>query len=44
MQYYNEFNDEMGQLFAKIGRKVEDAKTKIDKYHEAVNLKAALAG
>ena len=44
MQYFNEFNVEMGQLFAKIQTKEDEARGKIERTHEAMNLKAVIAG
>ena len=43
MQYFNEFNDEIGQLFAKIQTKENEATGKIEQCTEAMNLKAVLA-
>ena len=43
MQYFNEFTDQMRQLFAKIQTKEEDAKAKIEQCNEEMNLKAVLA-
>ncbi len=43
MQYFNEFNDQMGQLFVKIQTKEKDAKGKIEQFNEEMNLKAVLA-
>ena len=43
MQYFNEFTDKMGQLFAKIQTKENEAKRKIEEKQEAVNLKAFTA-
>jgi hypothetical protein len=43
IHYLNEFNYEIASLFAKIQAKENEAKRNIEKTHEKLNLKAALA-